>query len=344
MDETIEQFEDRKRDHLEIALRFENQAEGLAGFDRIVLEHEALPEFNFKDISIQTEILGKKLKAPLFVSSMTAGHSQGLELNTLLAKTCEERGWMMGIGSQRRELTDTIAGQEWKKIRRFAPNVTLMGNLGIAQVVETPTERVERLVESLEATAMIVHLNALQECIQPEGTPNFKNSCESLERLCRDLSVPVIVKETGCGFSKKTLKRLMNIGVYAVDLSGFGGTHWGRIEGQRAVEKSVQNEAAQTFKNWGISTVQSLLNAIELKPSYRLWASGGVRTGLDAAKLIAMGAEAVGYAKPVLEEALKGKDNLWNWMEKQEYELKISLFCTGSPDLQALRRTSWKIQ
>lgn len=341
MNESIEQFEDRKRDHLEIALRLENQAEGMTGLERIVLEHEALPEFDFKDVSIQTEILGKKLSAPLFVSSMTAGHARGAELNVLLAKTCEEKGWMMGVGSQRRELSDPSAAQEWKKIRQFAPDVILLGNLGISQVIKTSVDDVKRLVESLQATAMIVHLNALQECIQPEGTPDFKNSFVALERLCRELSVPVIVKETGCGFSKKTLNRLMNVGVYAVDLSGFGGTHWGRVEGRRADENSVQAEAAKTFKNWGISTVQSMLNAIELKPTYKLWASGGMRTGLDAAKLIAMGAQAVGFAKPVLEEALKGRDNLWKWMEKREYELKISLFCTGSRNLQSLN--SYKI-
>lgn len=337
----IELFESRKKDHIEIALRPESQAEG-CGLDSITLEHEALPEINFNEISLFTNIFGRQV-CPLFISSMTAGHRDGIDINLRLARACQEKKWIMGIGSQRRQLFDSSVAEEWNLIRKHAPDVVLLGNLGITQVIQTPIHKVQGLVDSLDAVAMVVHLNCLQEALQPEGTPDFRGGLRALDILSKELSVPVIVKETGCGFSKKTLKNLIEISLYAVDISGFGGTHWGRIEGQRAAPNSTQQKASYAFKNWGISTVQSILNAIELKPPYKIWASGGVRTGLDAAKLMAMGAEAVGFAKPALEETLKGSEQLWNWMETKEFELKTAMFCTGTQNPQALRQVAWKL-
>jgi isopentenyl-diphosphate Delta-isomerase len=244
----------------------------------------------------------------------------------------------MGVGSQRRELGDGTAAAEWKTLRKSAPNVSLLGNLGIAQLIVTKTDQVERLVENLQASAMIIHLNALQECLQPEGTPRFRGGLKAIERLCKQLSVPVIVKETGCGFSKATLKRLRGTGVAAVDVSGLGGTHWGRIEGERNTRQDIRFEVAQTMAGWGISTVDSLLEAKKLKPKFEIWASGGVRSGLDAAKLFAMGANTVGFAKPILEAALKTEDELLHKMSVLEYELKTALFCTGAVSIEDLQQ------
>lgn len=345
MAETTELFEKRKREHIQLALRDENEAIGRSQLEQIELIHEALPELDFEEISLKSKVLGQEVEKPLLISSMTAGHVGSVDLNRRLAVAAELRGWLMGVGSQRRELGDTEALGEWKAVRQVAPRVKLFGNLGIAQLIQTPTDKVKALVDGLEAAGMIIHLNALQECFQPEGTPQFKGGLKALERLARELPVPVIVKETGCGFSESTLARLKETGVRAVDVSGLGGTHWGRIEGQRALEKApMLSDAAETFKNWGISTVESLQNAAKVAPApYEIWASGGARSGLDAAKLFAMGAKCVGFAKPILQAALADEATLLQTLEVIEHELKIALFCTGSKNLDFLRaKKVWK--
>lgn len=336
--EPIPQFENRKRDHIALSLSAKNQAVGEGGFDRVELIHEALPDLNFDQIKISSSSLKLKTRTPFLISSMTAGHTKSGDLNALLARAAEASGWRMGVGSQRRELGDPAAAAEWKQIRKAAPKVILFGNLGLAQLIKTAVGDVERLVEGLEASAMIIHLNALQECMQPEGTPNFKGGLKALEALAKKLSVPVIVKETGCGFSRATLKRLRNLGLGAVDISGLGGTHWGRIEGERSKSGDFRKEAAETFAHWGIGTVKSLSEAVELKRDYEVWASGGVRTGLDAAKLLAIGADSVGFAMPILDAALKGEAELLKRMAAIEFELKTALFCTGSANLEDLQK------
>jgi isopentenyl-diphosphate delta-isomerase len=339
------QFENRKVDHIRLAMRLKNQAVGLSGLQQIQLLHEAMPDLNFDQIQLATKSLGHKLTTPFFVSSMTGGHKDSPKLNRLMAEACQRRGWRMGVGSQRRELGDSEAQKEWKKIRQTAGDVRLLGNLGLAQLIGLKLDAVQKLVDVLEAEAMIIHLNPLQECFQPEGTPRFQGGLKAIQRLCKALSVPVIIKETGCGFSKPTLKRLKNIGVAAVDMSGLGGTHWGRIEGDRGKADSKQNRAAETFAGWGVSTVESLLSAVEVRPDYEIWASGGVRTGLDAAKLLAIGATQVGLAMPILDSALKGETALDNTMSTLEFELKTALFCTGSKDLKQLQKKKvWKWQ
>jgi isopentenyl-diphosphate delta-isomerase len=337
------QFESRKADHIRLSLSDKNEAVGESGLDRIRLVHEALPEINFSQVILADRSLKKKVRTPFLVSSMTAGHADSMNLNRLLALACEERGWRMGVGSQRRELGDAGAAKEWKEIRKVAPNVELLGNLGLAQLIQTKSSDVQRLVDALEATAMIIHLNALQECMQPEGTPNFKGGLKAIERLVKDLKVPVVVKETGCGISKATFKKLKGTGIAAVDVSGYGGTHWGRIEGDRNAIDSVRMDAAKTLAHWGISTVESLREAFSMKLDFEVWGSGGVRSGLDAAKILAMGATQVGFAKPILEAALKGEAELQRKMSVFEYELKTALFCTGCKSVEELRsRKVWQ--
>ncbi len=338
--EPIQQFENRKQDHLRLALDPANEAVGLSGLQRVRLAHEAIPDLNFADVDLSTQCLGLAVPCPLFISSMTAGHQDAININEVLAIASAERGWLMGVGSQRRQLFDDKANAEWQAVRKQAPNARLLGNIGLAQIIQTPTDAIQALVDSLQAKAMFIHTNPLQECLQPEGTPQFKGAYEAIARTCEALSVPVIIKETGCGFSAKTLARLQNLGVAAVDVSGFGGTHWGRIEGQRNVDASVQAQAATTFKHWGISTLESLQAAVQLKPDYEVWGSGGVRSGLDAAKLVALGARMVGLAKPMLEAALCGVDAVLTLMETLETEFKIACFCTGSQNCEQLRENT----
>jgi len=345
-----EQFELRKRDHIQHALNAANQALGLSGLERIRLIHDALPELDFDEICLDSVCLGRPAQTPFYIAGMTAGHPDAPRINLQLALACGARGWAMGVGSQRRDLegsTSTASStfvDSWKKLREAVPHLTLFANVGISQVITAPVEKIQNLVDIMGAQALAVHVNALQEALQPEGTPRFKGALSSLKRVVEALTVPVILKETGCGFSRGTLQKLSGIRLGAIDLSGLGGTHWGRIEGARAEIGSSQATAALTFSAWGESTVDSVLAAREVLPSIELWASGGVRSGLDAARLIALGAHRVGYAQPALEAVLVGGDCLNHWMEIQEFELKVALFCTGSvsPDALWKKENAWK--
>lgn len=340
---TIDIFEQRKRDHITLALQTENEAIGGSGLERIQLVHEALPDLNFSEIRIQSQSFKQKIASPFFVSSMTAGHAQAVDINRHLLEACQHTGWAMGVGSQRRQLFDIHAHQEWQSIRNYAPDVNLFANLGIAQLIKTDVKQIEDLLSSIHATALFIHTNPLQECIQFEGTPDFKGSLPALAKLCADLSCPVILKETGCGFSENTLARLRGIGLAAVDVSGYGGTHWGRIEGQRG-DNVQQHKTAQSFKHWGISTLASLVHAKSAAVDYEIWASGGIRSGLDAAKCLAMGANRVGLAKPMLQAATQGVEQVIQCMQTFEYELKVALFCTGSANIEQLReKARWQL-
>ncbi len=341
MQESPTQFEKRKRDHIRIALDSRSQTEGQSGLDSVDLVHEALPDLNLKEVDLSTSFVFKSealpLSSPIFISSMTAGHEKGREINEALARLSDRRQILMGVGSQRRELDDSNAAQEWKQVRAQAPKALLLGNIGIAQLIKTPIDKIHRLIESVEAKAVFVHLNSLQEALQPEGTTEFKNGLSAIENLVKLSKVPVIVKEVGCGFSVETLMRLQETGLFAVDVSGKGGTHWGRVEGYRSEDTEILHKVAQTFSNWGVSTVQSVLNTQEAKLSCEVWASGGVRNGLDVAKLCALGAQKVGVAKPFLEAALQGDQALEDLLNQFEMELRIAMFCTGSQNLKELQ-------
>lgn len=331
-------FEKRKQDHIRLAMDARTQATGASGLERVQLIHESFPQVNFSEIKINTELLNLAVSSPFYISSMTAGHSDGEKINQRLAQLSHDKNILMGVGSQRKELSDSEASLEWKKIRKAAPEAKLIGNLGIAQVIQTSTDEIERLIESLQAVGLFIHLNPLQEVLQVEGTPDFKGGFAKIETLSKKLSVPLIVKEVGCGISQKTAKGLIEAGVQWIDVAGMGGTHWGRIEGLRAKNDSPQNLAAETFKEWGIPTVQSVMNVKSVaQMETHIWASGGVRTGLDAAKLLALGAEAVGVAQPFLKAALDSEKELNQVYSQFEYELKIALFCTGFDSLRSFQ-------
>jgi isopentenyl-diphosphate delta-isomerase len=345
MAESLDQFELRKKDHIQLALDPRTEAVSHSGLERITLCHDALPEMDFSEVTLATTLFGHSVASPLFISSMTAGHQESVQINLTLARMASEKKWLMGVGSQRKELFSPEAASEWKAIRKEVPGVLLAGNIGLTQLIQSPISDIQKLVDSLEAVAMFVHLNPLQEVLQKEGTPQFRNGVAAIEKLCKTLSVPVIVKEVGCGMSKATLKKLAGLGVAAVDVSGLGGTHWGRVEGFRNSERDPIYQAAHVFRSWGTTSVDSLLSARELKATekldYALWASGGVRSGLDAAKLMALGASMVGLAKPLLEKAILGEAALRTQMEQFELELKIAMFCTGSQKVSDL--TSRKV-
>lgn len=334
----LQQFESRKRDHLQHALDAKNQTPSLSGLESVRIPHEALPDLDFEQITLEMPFLDRKLTTPFFVPGMTAGHPDAAEINRRIARQCSDRGWIMGVGSQRRDLISEPI-EDWAQFRSQFRDLFVISNLGISQVIQAPLDQVRRVVDTLDADLLMVHLNPLQEALQGEGTPQFAGAFLALERLVRQLGRPVGVKETGCGFSPSTLKRLKQLGLAAIDCSGLGGTHWGRIEGARAEAGSPQAMAAAAFADWGVPTVDSVRGAAQVlgDTDTEIWASGGVRNGLDAAKLVWLGAHRVGAARPVLENALQSEEHLARWMQQQEYELKVALFCTGSARVSELR-------
>lgn len=320
----------------------EHEAAGLSGLDAVHLAHDALPELDFEDIRLDARAFGQATATPFYVVGLNAGHPEAVELNRRLARACARRGWAMGLSSQHRQPggpADLAAAVgQWQRLRDAAPELLLIGSLSLSQVVATPLALLRRLMQSAQAQALAVHLNALQECLQPAGAPQFRGGLTALRAVCEGLDVPVLLKETGCGFSARTLAKLPGLGLGALDVGGLGGTPWGRIEGGRAPQDSIQAQAAQTFAGWGESTVDSVRAAQRLVPQIETWASGGLRSGLDAARLIALGAERVGYAKPAIQAALWGDTALDDWMARQEQELRMALFCSGAASPAELRR------
>lgn len=337
-EEKIFQFTKRKKEQLQTALQNRSQTPSTTGLENLQLSHEAFPELDFEEVNIQTELFSHSISSPLFVSSMTAGYKKGEALNLSLAEICQEKKWVMGLGSQKKQLLDPDkAYKEWDKLRKAAPSALLMANIGLTEVIQHPPHLLLELAQAVKAIALIVHTNPLQECFQDGSPARFKGGYQALAKLIEKSPLPIVVKETGCGFSQNTLQRLNSLKIKAIDISGLGGTHWGLVEGLRSQNKNKW-QASQNFASWGINTVESLRSAVLLQPQYEIWASGGIRSGVDAAKLIAVGAHMVGLAQPIMKEAIKGKKRLRSFMETLEFELKIALFCTGCKTLKDLQQ------
>jgi isopentenyl-diphosphate delta-isomerase len=322
-------FEKRKQDHIRLALDEKTQWEQGPLLNSVQLIPDSLPEIDFKDVDISTQNMQIKWSCPIFISSMTAGHTDSLRINQILSEASSEKSWLMGVGSQRKELDDLAAANEWLNIRKSCPKVKWAANLGLSQLIQTPVDKIKMLLENLEAVAFFIHLNPLQECLQPEGTPFFKNGLKTIEKLAQQIKIPIIIKEVGCGISPHTAQRLRELGVHAIDVSGAGGTHWGRIETYRSEPEQLLHKVGLTFKDWGLDTVETLLALDQMNLPFEVWASGGVRSGLDVAKLLAMNAKMVGVAQPFMKAALKGSEEVINLMNQFELELKIAMFCTG---------------
>jgi len=337
-----QQFIQRKEEHLHFSLNPESQAAVSTQFDRIELLHDSLPELNLNEVSIQSDFLDEVIATPFFVSGMTAGHEHANLVNDRIAAMASARGWIMGVGSQRRELEANYQDQVLRKYATQFPKLKLVSNLGLAQLIELHQTkqffRLQKLIENTGSVLIAIHLNPLQEAIQTEGTPQFRGGLEALQAWKAISPVPVVVKETGSGMSESTLLKVKKLNLFAVDVSGLGGTHWGRVEGLRAKETSPTARYGKIFGNWGVSTLESLLHAEQILngSSCEVWASGGIRSGLDAAKAIALGAKRVGLAQPVLKAAMQSEEALMGFAAQIEQELKIAMFCTGAGNLSEL--------
>ena len=327
----------RKDQHLQICLekdiQFHRQTNGL---DRYRFDHYCLPEIDFDEVNLKTTFLGKQLSAPLLISSMTGGTPKAKKINYQLAEFAQAHQLAMGVGSQRvvvekPEVADTF------RVRSLAPDILLFANLGAVQLNYTyGVEECQRAVDILEADALILHLNPLQECIQSNGDRNFKGLLAKIAHVCDKLPVPVIVKEVGNGISGKMAQTLAEVGVSVVDVAGAGGTSWSKVESERA-SNSVQQQLGQTFGDWGLPTAECLLQIRSILPEIPLIASGGLRNGLEVAKVIALGADLAGLALPFLQAADQSPEALSQLIDCLKAELTTALFCTGAANLSQLR-------
>jgi len=325
----------RKGDHLKITLSRDVGSEVTAGWENIRLPHVALPEINYGEVSLETSFLGLSFKAPFLISAMTGGTPRADALNFRLAAFAARRGLPLALGSQR-YLLEKKPRLKRLPLRVAVPKVILFSNLGAVQLnYGVKVDDVRALVDASEAQALVLHLNPLQEAVQLEGDRNFSGLYAKIETLKKSLSVPLLVKETGCGISVPVAARLQACGVDGIDVAGLGGTHWGFIEGLRSPGR---RRLGEEFRNWGIPTSEVVpeLRAA-LGPRFPLVASGGLRSGLDAAKAFYLGADVAGLALPFLLAAQKSERDLNDFLDHLEEALKIALFCSGSRTIQHLK-------
>jgi isopentenyl-diphosphate delta-isomerase len=325
----------RKDEHLDIALR--QRGGGASDFDGMQLEHCALPELDLDEVDLTTSFLGRRLGLPFLISSMTGGPQRGAAINANLATAAEALGIPLAVGSQRVALEGAGRAGIDARLRELAPSIPLWSNLGAAQLVQGyGADEATRAVEMIGADALVVHLNPLQEAVQPAGDRNWRGVLGAIEVLASRLGKPVIVKEVGYGISAGVARRLRDVGVAAIDVAGAGGTAWAAIEAERS-EDAADRRVGEAFQGWGIPTPQALAEVRAACPDLPLIGSGGIRDGIDAAKAIRLGADLVGQAGGVLAAALVSAEAVVQHFEVMARQLRVACFCTGASDLAALK-------
>lgn len=326
----------RKKDHVDLTVTGQVDYEKATGFEQFEFLHDALPEVDLDEVRTETSFLGRTFSFPLFISSMTGGYTDAGAVNAIIAEFCEHHNLPFGVGSQRAMLENPEEQASFSIVREKAPSAFIASNIGGAQLVGGLTaQKLNLLIDSIEADALIVHLNPLQELMQPEGDRNFKGIEAGIAQLVKESPVPIIVKETGAGISGKTASRLLNVGVSVIDIAGAGGTSWARVENLR----SSNEDPDADFDNWGIPTVVSLQQVAQLKKDYdfELIVSGGVRSSFDLLKGICMGADFAAAAQPVIRSVVnEGMEGLKKLYETWRRQLCIALALTGSESLEEM--------
>lgn len=327
----------RKSDHIEVVLSGRAASRRDPGFDAVRLEHCALPELALHEVDLATVFLRRRLAAPMLISAMTGGPARAERINLHLAEAAQELGIALGIGSQRIALERGGAAGLGPELRRRAPDVFLLANLGAAQFARGyGREEALRAVEMVGADALVVHLNALQEAVQPEGDRDWRGVLDALGRLAAELPVPVVVKEVGFGLSAGVARALVARGIAALDVAGAGGTNWALVEGARAGGRAAA--VATAFADWGIPTAEAVRRVRAACPEVPLIASGGVRHGVDMAKAIRLGADLAGQAAAVLPAAVASTRAVVEHFTIMREQLRAACFACGARDLAALRR------
>jgi isopentenyl-diphosphate delta-isomerase len=334
----------RKKDHVELTTSGQVDYQQATGFEQYQFLHNALPEVNMDEISTEASLLGRTFSFPLFISSMTGGYTDAGAVNAIIAEFCEQYRLPFGVGSQRIMLENEEAVASFSVVRERAPNAFIAANIGGAQLIDGLSKKeVRLLIDAIAADAIIVHLNPLQELIQPEGDRSFKGIEEGIAHLVEESSVPVIVKETGAGISGAVAQRLLNIGVEVIDIAGAGGTSWSKVENERQSNANPQ----QMFNDWGIPTAECLRQVSALKQDYdfEIIASGGIRSSHDIGKALCLGSQFTAAAQPVIKAVVdNGLEGLEMLYSRWQHQLKMILLLLGCEQLSDLHTGHLKLK
>ena len=329
-------IDQRKADHIKINLEQDVRSGLTSGLENYRFMHEALPELDLERINPTLSLFGKKLNSPILISSMTGGTDAAKTINMRLAQAAQECGLAMGVGSQRAAIEHPEQAESFQ-VRKVAPNVLLFANLGAVQLnYGYGIDQCRKAMDMIEADALILHLNPLQEAVQDAGDTNFSGLAKKIEEVCKRIEVPVIAKEVGWGISERTAKLLADCGVSAIDVAGAGGTSWSQVEMHRAPDEFTR-QLAGTFVGWGIPTAESILNVKRAAPEMIIFASGGIKDGLDIAKSIALGATLGGMAGQFLKAAAISNENVVEMMKLTMRQIEVTMFAAGAGTLEDLR-------
>ncbi len=326
----------RKADHIRINLEHDVRSAQTTGLERYRLVHEALPELNLEQVDTSLTLFGKKLSSPILISSMTGGTEQALLVNRRLAEAAQTCGIAMGVGSQRAALENPSLSPSFAIARQVAPEILLFANLGAVQLnYGYGVDECRRAMEMIAADALILHLNPLQEALQREGNADFRDLARKITTICQQVGVPVIAKEVGWGISAQTAKRLAECGIAAIDVAGAGGTSWSQVEMYRA-DSEFDRRLAASFAGWGIPTAESILAVKQAVPHLPIFASGGLRDGLDVVKCLALGATLGGMAAPFLAAAVHSTEAVIEKIRLTARQIQVAMFASGSARLSDL--------
>jgi isopentenyl-diphosphate Delta-isomerase len=342
--EDIEIIKQRKKEGIEIPLKEDVQARTRSTYlEYVKLIHNALPELDYDEIDTSTIFLNHKFFAPIMIDSMTGGTPEAMKINQRLGELAENYGFAMGVGSQRAGLKSQELAETYAVARKNAPNAFLIANIGGAQLAKgLLINEIREIVQMIQANALVVHLNPLQELIQPEGEPRYRGVLQKILELVKSLDIPVIVKEVGAGISREVAFNLENAGISAINIAGSGGTSWAGVEKVRAetVNDDLKIHLGELFWDWGIPTAVSLIEVRKVV-KIPLIASGGLRNGLDIAKCIAVGANMCAMAYPFLRKASESKESLFKFADIILAELKSSMFLVGAKNISTLKRSRY---
>lgn len=328
----------RKKDHLKYTIEGQSEYFHSSGFEKYAIRHNAIPELNLSEISTETRLFGRVFSSPIFISSMTGGYAEAGKVNRIIASVCEELNIPFGVGSQRIMLDDPSIIPSFSVVREEAPNAFIASNIGGAQLIGWLSDKSLRIItETIKADAIIVHLNPLQELIQPEGDKNFRGILDGIKHLINDSHLPVIIKETGAGIDAKSAKKLYNIGVRYIDVAGSGGTSWSKVENYRNENKSKLD----VFNEWGNPTVRCLNEIMDLKLyDLQIIASGGIRSSLDLFKSLCLGASMGAIAQPAINAIHTGdRDGLKTLLLQWNKELRFAMLLSGIPSVDMFNKT-----
>jgi isopentenyl-diphosphate delta-isomerase len=329
-------IDQRKADHIKINLEQDVHSALTSGLEKYHFVHEALPELDLNRIDTTLSLFDKKLNSPILISSMTGGTAEAQTINLRLAETAQECGVAMGVGSQRTAIENPERAPSFQ-VRRVAPDILLFANLGIVQFnYGYDIDQCRKAVDMIQANALILHLNPLQEAVQAGGDTNWEGLAKKIEAVCKNIEVPVIAKEVGWGISKRSAKMLADCGVRVIDVAGAGGTSWSQVEMHRAPDEFTR-ELAGTFVGWGIPTADSILNVKSVVPEMTIFASGGIKDGLDIAKCIGLGATLGGMAGNFLKAAAISTEKAVQLMKLIKRQIEVIMFATGSGRLNLLQ-------